>query len=116
MLLHVNGLKGEPDLHRVVLDSLNIDHLLCRKQKVELWCGLVKFKVSLSLEGELGVIRVLLSITDNGRKALGVQEGVYFALPGGILGGDKFFKGRSGGTGRFISHGDRNAMRKAKES
>ena len=90
--------------------------LLCRKRMVELSCGLVSSKVPLSLEVRLGVIRVLLSTTDNGPEALGAQKGLHFPLPDGVVGGTKSFEGRYGATGGFVGHGDRNVMRKAKES
>ena len=79
-------------------------------------CSLVNSKVPLSLKVGLGVIRALLSTTDNSPEALCAQEGLHFSLPGGVVGGTEFFKGRCGGTGGFIGHGNRNVMRKAKES
>ena len=95
---------------------LHMGPLLCRKQRVELSCGLVSSKVPANLEIWFGVIRALLSTTDNSPEALGAQDGLYFPLPSGIVEVTKFFEGRCEGTGGFICHGDKNVLRMEKES
>ena len=55
----------------------------------------------------MGVIRALLSTTDNSPESFGVQESLHLPLPGQVVGGGEFLKGRSRRTGRVVSHEDR---------
>jgi len=81
--------------------------LLSRKQKVELACSLVSPKVPFGLEIRMGVIRALLSTTDNSPEAFGAQESFHLPLPGRVVGGGEFLKGRSRRTGGVVGHEDR---------